>query len=129
VLVPIAPGIEDGPAMRSQFREQVLDDLATHAGVDFRDRIVTEESACVAEFAERYGNPQGTALGLAHTLFQTGPFRPSHRADLDGLYYAGSYTAPGIGMPMCLISGERTAEAVLEDVPEIAGTAPPAWAD
>jgi hypothetical protein len=30
---------------------------------------------------------------------------------------------------MCLISGERTAEAVLEDVPEIAGTAPPAWAD
>ena len=129
VLVPIAPGLDDGPATRSQFREQVLDDLAAHAGVDFRDRIVTEETACVAEFAERYGNPQGTALGLAHTLFQTGPFRPSHRADLDGLYYAGSYTAPGIGMPMCLISGERTAEAVLEDYPEVASTAPPAGAD
>jgi len=124
VLVPIAPGLEDTPAIRSQFREQVLDDLHEHAGVDIRDRIVFEETACVSEFAERYENPEGTALGLAHTLFQTGPFRQSRRAALDGLYYAGSYTDPGIGMPMCLISGEHTAAAVLEDYPAFRDTQP-----
>ena len=86
-------------------------------GVDLSDRIVVEEMACVSEFAQRYGDPHGTTLGLAHTLFQTGPLRPDHRAGLDGLYYTGAYTTPGIGMPMCLISGEHTASAVLEDYP------------
>lgn len=129
VLVPIAPGIDDGPAVRSRFREKVLDDLAEHVDVDLRDRIVVEETACVSEFAERYGNPQGTALGLAHTLFQTGPFRPSHRAGLDGLYYTGSYTAPGVGMPMCLISGERTADAVVSDHPSVAADPSPTPSD
>jgi phytoene desaturase len=115
VLVPIAPGLADGPDRRERFREQVLADLSEHAGVDLRDRIVVEESACVSEFAG-LGYPEGTALGLAHTLRQTGPFRPSHRsAAMDGLYYTGSFTAPGIGMPMCLISGEHTAAAVRED--------------
>lgn len=74
----------------------------------------------MSEFADRYDDPQGTALGLAHTLFQTGPFRPDRRAGPDGLYYSGAYTTPGIGMPMCLISGERTARAVVEDAPAAA---------
>jgi phytoene desaturase len=117
VLVPIAPGLDDGPERRRQYRDFVLRDLAVRTGVDLRDRIVVEESACVSEFADRYGDPQGTALGPAHTLLQTGPFRPDRRAGPDGLYYAGAYTTPGIGMPMCLISGERTARAVVEDVP------------
>jgi phytoene desaturase len=85
------------------------------AVVDLRDRIVVEESATVTEFAE-FGYPQGSALGLAHTLRQTGPFRPDHRSDaMPGLYYTGSFTAPGIGMPMTLVSGEHTARAVRED--------------
>ncbi len=115
VLVPIAPGLDDGPEARDRYREQVLDDLARHAGVDLRDRIVVEASACVSEFAA-LGYPEGTALGLAHTLTQTGPLRPDHRsAAMDGLYYAGSFTEPGIGMPMCLISGEHAAAAVAAD--------------
>jgi phytoene desaturase len=117
VLVPIAPGLDDGPGARAEYREFVLRHLADQTGVDLRDRIVVEESACVSEFADRYGNPQGTALGLAHTLRQTGPFRPGRRDGPDGLYYAGAYTTPGIGMPMCLVSGERTARAVVEDTP------------
>jgi phytoene desaturase len=130
VLVPIAPGLADGPEVRERYREFVLADLAERTGVDLRDRIVVEESACVSEFADRFGDPQGTALGLAHTLFQTGPFRPDRRAGPDGLYYAGAYTTPGIGMPMCLISGERTARAVVEDTPTgVAGDRSPSPAD
>jgi phytoene desaturase len=118
VLVPIAPGLDDGPETRERYRERVLSDLAAQTGVDLRDRIVVEESACVSEFETWFDDPQGTALGLAHTLFQTGPLRPGRRDGPDGLYYAGAYTTPGIGMPMCLISGERTARAVVEDAPE-----------
>jgi phytoene desaturase len=124
VLVPIAPGLADGPEIRQEMRDAVLADLAEHTGVDLRDRIVVEERACVSEFADRFGDPDGTALGLAHTLGQTGPFRPGHRGGVEGLYYTGAYTTPGIGMPMCLISGEHTAEAVLEDTPGVTGSVP-----
>ena len=125
VLVPVAPGLEDGPEVRARYREKVLADLAEHAGVDLRDRIVVEESAAVSEFAEM-GYPEGTALGLAHTLRQTGPFRPDHRSGaMDGLYYTGSFTTPGIGVPMALISGEHTADAVREDAARESGAAFP----
>jgi phytoene desaturase len=116
ILVPIAPGLHDGPARRAWMREQVLDDLAQHAGVDLRGRIVTEHDACVSEFAEHFGQPKGNALGLAHTLRQTGPLRPSRRAaNAPGLYYTGADTKPGVGVPICLISGEQTAGAVVAD--------------
>jgi phytoene desaturase len=116
VLCPIAPGLEDGSTARDRLRELLLADLAHHTGVDVRDRIVCEEDFCIAEFAERYNAPKGTALGLAHTLRQTGPLRPGHRSSaLEGLYYAGADTRPGIGVPMSLISGEHAANAVLAD--------------
>ena len=126
VLVPLAPGLEDTPEIRDEFREQVLDDLAEHTGAEIRDRIVLEEDACIEDFKRRFDAPGGTALALAHTLDQTGPLRPAHRAPgVDGLYYAGGYTSPGIGMPMCLLSGEHVTEAITEDAASGEGTVPP----
>ena len=122
VLVPIAPGLEDGPETRTRYRDLVLDDLAANTGVDLRDRIVAEEYFSVSDFAGRYNSTRGTALGLAHTLWQTGPLRPDHRSSaLDGLYFTGAYTRPGIGVPMCLIGGEHASRAIAEDegVPEV----------
>jgi phytoene desaturase len=115
VLVPIAPGLPDGPDARRRYRATVLDRLAADTGVDLRGRIAVEAEACVSEFAGRFDRPGGTALGLAHTLRQTGPLRPAHRAGPDGVYFVGSDTTPGIGVSMCLVSGEHTATAVRED--------------
>ena len=114
-LVPIAAGLEDTPELRQQYRDMVLDDIAANTGVELHDRIVVEERFCVNDFADRYNSTQGTALGLAHTLRQTALFRPSHRSSaVDGLYFTGAFTTPGIGVPMCLISGQLTAEAMAE---------------
>jgi phytoene desaturase len=117
VLVPVAPGLEDTPALRQRYRDLVLDDVAEHTGVDLRDRIVVEESFCVSDFAARYNATKGTALGLAHTLRQTAIFRPPNAsAAMEGLFFTGSFTQPGIGVPMCLISGQLTAERMAETV-------------
>jgi phytoene desaturase len=118
VLVPVAPGLPDDEARRTAFRDQILADIAEYAGVDLRGRIAVEREASVSTFAGRYGLPEGTALGLAHTLRQTGPLRPSRRGGFDGLYYTGSFTGPGIGVPMTLLSGAQTADAVVSDVRE-----------
>ena len=116
VLVPIAAGLDDSESVRQEYRDLVLEDIAENTGVDLRDRLVTEETFTISEFADRYNAERGTALGIAHTLDQTAAFRPPHRAKgVDGLYYAGSYTTPGIGVPMCVISGEVTADMVCED--------------
>jgi phytoene desaturase len=115
-LVPIAPGLDDSAETRERYRETVLDDIAANTGVELEDRIVVEETFSVSDFAERYNSRQGTALGLAHTLRQTALFRPPHRSEaVPDLYFTGSYTTPGIGVPMCLISGEHAANAVIDD--------------
>jgi phytoene desaturase len=119
VLVPVAAGLEDTPALRQRYRDLVLDDVAEHTGVDLRDRIVVEESFCVSDFAARYNATKGTALGLAHTLRQTAIFRPPNASQgMDGLFFTGSFTQPGIGVPMCLISGQLTAERMAATVEE-----------
>ncbi|WP_435333618.1 phytoene desaturase family protein [Haloarchaeobius sp. TZWWS8] len=118
-LVPIAPGLDDDDETREWYRDLILDDVAEHTGVDLRDRIVLEETFSVSEFADRYNSMRGTALGMAHTLRQTALFRPPHRSKkVEGLYFTGSYTTPGIGVPMCLISGDITADCVLSDFGE-----------
>jgi phytoene desaturase len=118
-LVPIAPGLDDDAETRERYRDFVLDDIAEHAGVDLRDRIVVEETFTVSDFASSYNATAGSALGLAHTLRQTGPLRPNRRSSaVEGLYFTGSYTTPGIGVPMCLISGQHTADALLDDYGE-----------
>ncbi|MDR5655858.1 phytoene desaturase family protein [Halodesulfurarchaeum sp. HSR-GB] len=116
VLVPIAPGLDDDEATRQAYRDKILRDLADETDTDLRDRIVFERIVSVSEYEQFYNSVQGTALGLAHTLRQTAVFRPGHRSGaLDGLYFTGSYTTPGIGVPMTLISGEHTANYVLAD--------------
>ncbi|MXR52096.1 phytoene desaturase [Halovenus sp. WSH3] len=116
VLVPIAPGLADGDSIRDQYREKILDDIAEHTGVELHDRTVVEEQFAVSDFVDRYNATEGTALGLAHTLRQTALLRPSNRSSaVDGLYFTGSFTTPGIGVPMCLISGQHAAEALVED--------------
>ncbi|MFB6071104.1 MAG: phytoene desaturase family protein [Halanaeroarchaeum sp.] len=116
ILVPIATGLVDSPTIRDRYRDAVLADLTANTGTDLRERIVVEESFAVEDYADAYNAYRGTALGLAHTLRQTSLFRPSRRSSaLDGLYFTGAFTTPGIGVPMCLISGQLTAEAVIED--------------
>ena len=116
-LVPIAPGLEDTPELRDTYRDLVLDDIAENTGTDLRDRIVVEETFCVDDFADRYNSYRGSALGLAHTLRQTSLFRPPHASSVvDGLYFTGATTTPGIGVPMCLISGQLTAERISDTI-------------
>ena len=117
VLVPVASGLEDNPKIRERYKNKIVDDIAENTGVDIRDRVVYEKTFSVDDFAERYNSYEGTALGLAHTLRQTAFLRPSYKSSkLERLFYTGSYTNPGIGVPMCLVSGEHTANIVKDEL-------------
>ncbi len=57
------------------------------------------------------GMDAGTPFSLAHTFFQSGPFRtPMAPRDLDNVLIAGAGTHPGVGVPLALRSGLLAAE-------------------
>jgi 1-hydroxy-2-isopentenylcarotenoid 3,4-desaturase len=116
VLVPVPAevslgrGGDDGagdPAVEGA-ADAAIDRVARQAGIpDLRERIQVRHTVGPADFADDYNAWRGGALGLEHTLRQSAFFRPRNvSAKVDGLYYAGASTIPGVGLPMCLISAE-----------------------
>ena len=69
-----------------------------------------------ADFVEHLNSWKGSALGPAHTLRQSAFFRAGNVSTKVGnLYFAGSSTIPGIGLPMCLISAELVIKRMRDD--------------
>ncbi len=81
-----------------------------------RDNIVYKRQFAAQDFEQYYNSYHGTALGIAHTLKQTAVFRPSNKSrKVKNLYYVGANTAPGIGLPMCLISAQLVYKRLIGD--------------
>lgn len=113
VLIPIAPGLEDNQAIRDQYFSIVMERLARHLGFDPRPHLVVNRSYCINELTADHNSFRGNAYGLANTLLQTGPLRPSVKSrKVKGLYFAGQLTVPGPGVPPALISGQLVADLV-----------------
>ncbi|WP_333619180.1 phytoene desaturase family protein, partial [Dietzia sp.] len=106
------PDDADDPAQAAA--DRVIAQIAEWTGIgDLAERIVERRVITPGDFAEDLYAWRGTALGQAHTLRQSAMFRTKNRSRrVEGLYYAGSSTLPGIGLPMCLISAELAADAV-----------------
>lgn len=88
--------------------DAALQQIAAWAGIpDLKDRIVLRRTIGPEDFATGLNAWSGTALGPAHTLRQSAFLRGSNTSRyVDGLFFAGGSTLPGIGLPMCLISAE-----------------------
>lgn len=99
----------DWAAERGPQRERLHRFLSANG---YPDDIVTEMLVTPADWAAQ-GMAMGTPFSLAHTFAQTGPFRPANvEPRMPGVFFAGSGTTPGVGVPMVLISGELAADRV-----------------
>ncbi len=98
--------------------ERTIDAIAEWANIpDFRERIVVRRTVGPGDFQGDLNAWMGSALGPAHVLSQSALFRSSNISSrVDGLYYVGSSTIPGIGLPMCLISAEVLLKRLRGDV-------------
>lgn len=140
VLVPVPPdpglghGGLDGagdPAIEAA-ADRAVAMVADWAGVpDLAERVVVRRTVGPGDFVTDLNAWSGGALGPAHTLRQSAFFRAGNTSKhVEGLYYAGSSTVPGIGVPMCLISaelilkrlrGDRSTGPLPEPAPSTAG--------
>jgi phytoene desaturase len=121
VLVPHANSDADidWAHERDRVRTYVLDDLA-EKGFDLRERIVVEDVIDPPRWAQEYSLDRGATFGLSHNVSQVGWFRPHNRdPQLEDLYYVGSSTHPGAGVPMVMLSARLVTERILEDHPPL----------
>ena len=96
----------------------MIEQIAGWAGIpDLADRIVVRRTMGPGDFADDLNSWRGTLLGPAHTLKQSALFRAGNVSKkVDGLFFVGGSTIPGIGLPMCLISAEVLLKRLRGDV-------------
>ncbi|MBM0274165.1 phytoene desaturase family protein [Micromonospora tarensis] len=116
VLAPV-PNLHRAPFewrgdLTQRYTDQLIGTLEERGYLGFGAGVEVLRAITPAEWEEQ-GMAAGTPFAAAHTLFQTGPFRPSnlHR-DLSNVVFVGSGTQPGVGVPMVLISGKLAANRI-----------------
>ena len=112
-LIPIAPNLEDTPALRQQYFDIIINRFEKRTNQSVQKHILFKESFCVNDFISEYNSYKGNAYGMANTLMQTAFLRPKLKSKkVDGLYFTGQLTVPGPGVPPSLISGKLVAELI-----------------
>lgn len=112
-LIPLAPGIEDTPALREKYFEKIIDRFETLTNQKVKNNIIFKESFCKNDFVSDYNSYKGNAYGMANTLLQTAFLRPKLKSKkVRNLYFTGQLTVPGPGVPPALISGKLVSELI-----------------
>lgn len=108
VLVPIASDLQISDHEKDAYSEKILARMEREMNLPgLRKKIEYKRIYTVDNFAADYNAFKGTALGLAHTIWQTAIFRPNNFSKkVKNLFYVGAGTNPGIGTQICLISAE-----------------------
>lgn len=107
-----APLLDWRGSLSGTYRSELIDTLEQRGYVGFGDAIEVSRFVTPADWADQ-GMEAGTLFAAAHTLRQTGPFRPGNlHPTLSNVVFVGSGTQPGVGVPMVLISGRLAAERI-----------------
>jgi phytoene dehydrogenase-like protein len=84
---------------------------------DIEAHLKFESSYTPRDWMSVYNLAKGAAFGLSHNFLQVGYLRPQNRhRRYYNLYFAGSSTHPGTGLPMVLLSAKLTSERILKEM-------------
>ncbi len=103
------------------YRNQVINRLKTIEGFEtVEEDIISESYTTPVDFEQRFNAYNGATFGLRPTLTQSNHLRPQAKAKhTDNLYFTGSSTHPGAGVPIVLLSAKiATEELLLDDQPQ-----------
>lgn len=122
VLVPVGCLDEnthqDWNGMRDRARTWVIDNLEKIGVENLRSRIRFEETLMPPDYRNVWNLARGTAFGLSHNVLQVGYLRPQNRHRRYGnLYFVGSSTHPGTGVPIVLISAALVEKRIQKEHP------------
>lgn len=109
IPAPADPTLHGTDAAVVAYVDGMLDAIGQRIGrPDLRSHIVTSHIDAPGDFTQKFHAWSGSALGPANTLLQSAFFRDGVRHPrVANLWRTGAFAAPGVGLPMCLISAEN----------------------
>ena len=121
VLVPAghldAQAGQDWQSLQTQARSAVLKRLDGAGLTDLEAHLKFEVAFNPCDWQSRFSLAKGAAFGLGHDVWQVGYLRPHNRHDhYRNLYFAGSSTHPGAGVPLALLSARLATERVSQEM-------------
>ena len=98
-----------------ELTNNIIADLSNRVEYDIASNLDTQIVFNPKHWQEMFNLYKGSGLGLAHDLNQVAFMRP-HNTDekFKNLFYVGSSTIPGTGLPMAVISSKLTMEQILK---------------
>lgn len=100
-----------------QYRNHVIKKIKEETVFnDLDEHIVFEEHYAPTDFAGNFNAYHGATFGLKPTLKQSNYYRPHNKFDYaDRLYFCGSSTHPGAGVPIVMQSAKLAVEELVVD--------------
>lgn len=96
--------------------QRILAEVSRRLIPDLKDRIVTQFSCAPTDFARDLNAYQGACFSLEPTLPQSGWFRVRNQdSAISNLFFVGSGTHPGAGIPGVVAGARATAALMLGD--------------
>lgn len=121
VLMPVSnlasANYEWNEATIRDYRSYILNTLKKIRGLEnIEQEIVTETCITPRDFESRFNAYNGATFGLMPILSQSNHMRPQSKAKhCDNLYFTGSSTHPGAGVPIVLLSARIAAQELMQD--------------
>lgn len=121
VLVPVghldAAQPQDWGDLVRRARQAVLVRLAQEGLTDLASHLKFECCFTPLDWQTHYHLEKGAGFGLSHDFWQVGYLRPHNRhARYPNLYFVGSSTHPGTGLPMVLLSARLVVDRILAEL-------------
>lgn len=127
VLMPVS---ENGTASYqwtdetiAHYRQKAIASLSKLDGLEnLADKIEVEEVFTPNDFEKTFNAYRGATFGLQPTLKQSNHLRPQAKSmTCDNLYFTGSSTHPGAGVPIVIESGRICSDEIRLDMEGIEG--------
>lgn len=99
------------------YRDYLIREMKKIKGLEnLEEEIVSESYTTPLDFKQRFNAYNGATFGLQPTLRQSNHMRPQSKAThCENLYFTGSSTHPGAGVPIVLLSAKIAAQELMSD--------------
>ncbi len=100
---------------KDEIVNSIIEDFSKRIGKNILPEIISKTIYTPEDWQNQYNLHRGSGLGLAHTMWQIGAFRPANFDEVfKNVFYVGASTIPGAGIPMSIISSKLVFDRILK---------------